>query len=34
MNSKEKKDKQPKANIFKVLDPYSAMISGLLFLHY
>jgi ATP-binding cassette subfamily B protein len=31
MNSKEKKDKQPKANIFKVLDPYSAMISGLLF---
>ena len=31
MNSKEKKDKQPKANIFKVLNPYSAMISGLLF---
>ena len=31
MNSKERKDKQPKANIFKVLNPYSAMISGLLF---
>jgi len=31
MNSKEKKDKHPKANIFKVLNPYSAMISGLLF---
>lgn len=31
MKSKEKKEQQPKANIFKVLKPYKGMISGLLF---
>jgi ATP-binding cassette, subfamily B, bacterial len=31
MNSKEKKQKPPKANIFKILKPYSGMISALLF---
>lgn len=31
MNPKEKKEKQPKANIFKILKPYSGMISALLF---
>jgi ATP-binding cassette subfamily B protein len=31
MKRKEKKQKQPKANIFKILKPYSGMISALLF---
>ncbi len=31
MNPKEKKQKPPKANIFKILKPYSGMISALLF---
>jgi len=31
MNSKEKKEKPQKANIFKILKPYSGMISALLF---
>jgi ATP-binding cassette subfamily B protein len=31
MKRKEKKQKQPKANIFKILKPYSRMISALLF---
>jgi len=31
MNPKEKKQKLPKANIFKILKPYSGMISALLF---
>ncbi|MGN6532055.1 MAG: ABC transporter ATP-binding protein [Ginsengibacter sp.] len=31
MKPKEKKQKPPKANIFKILKPYSGMISGLLF---
>jgi ATP-binding cassette subfamily B protein len=31
MNPKEKKEQQPKANIFKVLKPYKGMIGSLLF---
>lgn len=31
MKRKEKKQKEPKANIFKILKPYSGMISALLF---
>jgi ATP-binding cassette subfamily B protein len=31
MNPREKKQKPPKANIFKILKPYSGMISALLF---